>query len=263
MMSTKVNNFSKIQSNTEDPDFREKRNRFIILSFRDIADRDYISARVLFRNGLYEQFQWCGLQALEKYLKAILLFHDQPAKFGHEPSKLLEQVKKLPRFKEAFSETTESSCEFFQHEGNNRYFSKLHQIQGDKLMALDQTVFEIRRLCDDYNFPHQSQKLRDDEQKQLDFVLSDKIWQAMPLLRLKPRGFMEEVLDNKKHETLRKQLIWKNFYFANRRRTTIRRSGFKKWSRPAHHIYPEIHSWVAEHVRLSLEDKNMMKVACK
>jgi len=259
-----VSDRSKAQFETDDPGFRMKRNSFITLSFRDIADRDYISARILFRNGLYEQFQWCGLQALEKYLKAILLFHDQPVtKFGHDPCKLLEHVKKLPRFKEAFSETTESSCEFFQHEGNNRYFSKLHQIQGDKLTTLDQTVFETRRICDDYNFPHQSQKLREHEQKQIDFVLSNKIWQAKPRFRFQYKGFLEEVLDNKKHETLRKQLIWKNFYFANRRRTTIRRSGFKKWSRPAHHMYPEIHSWVEEHVRLSVEDKQLMREACK
>ena len=253
-----------MKPHSTDPEFHKKRNSFITLSFRDVADRDYISARILFRNGLYEQFQWSGLQAIEKYLKAILLFHDRPVKkIGHEPTILLEEVKKIPRFEMAFSEITDSCCAFLEREGVNRYFSQAHRMEGDQLHALDRSVFEIRRLCDDYNFPHQSQKLREHEQKQLDIVLSDKIWDAKPRFRFQYKGFLEEVLDTKRHETLRKQLIWMNFYFANRKRTTIRRPNFKKWARPAHHMYPEIHEWVEDHVKLSAQDKLQMREVCK
>ncbi|CUB05958.1 HEPN domain-containing protein [Marinomonas fungiae] len=42
--------------------------------FRKQADFDYISARVNFRLGLRQQFLWSAQQAIEKYLKAILLF---------------------------------------------------------------------------------------------------------------------------------------------------------------------------------------------
>ncbi|WP_107804507.1 HEPN domain-containing protein [Nitrosomonas oligotropha] len=55
-------------------------NDFATRSFRDIADQDYIAARLSYRHGLYSQFHWQSLQALEKYLKAILLYNRIEAK---------------------------------------------------------------------------------------------------------------------------------------------------------------------------------------
>jgi hypothetical protein len=53
-------------------DLTVRLNQFASL-FRDIGDEDYISARANYQLRLREQFFWAGLQALEKYLKAILL----------------------------------------------------------------------------------------------------------------------------------------------------------------------------------------------
>ena len=47
-------------------------NDFAIRSFRDIADGDYIAARMAYRAMLPVQFLWSSQQALEKYLKCIL-----------------------------------------------------------------------------------------------------------------------------------------------------------------------------------------------
>ena len=47
--------------------------------FRNIADKDYIAARLCYRNGLVPQFHWQALQAIEKYLKAILLINRYPS----------------------------------------------------------------------------------------------------------------------------------------------------------------------------------------
>jgi hypothetical protein len=46
---------------------------FIDKSFRDAADEDYIAARTVSRLGLNRPFLWSSLQAVEKYIKAILL----------------------------------------------------------------------------------------------------------------------------------------------------------------------------------------------
>ncbi|MCA1796649.1 MAG: HEPN domain-containing protein [Geobacteraceae bacterium] len=54
-------------------------NDFATRSFRDVADQDYIAARLSYRHGLYPQFHWQSLQALEKYLKAILLYNREQA----------------------------------------------------------------------------------------------------------------------------------------------------------------------------------------
>lgn len=45
-------------------------NLYIQESFRDMADKDYIAARVSYRYGLAYPFLWLALQAIEKYLKA-------------------------------------------------------------------------------------------------------------------------------------------------------------------------------------------------
>ena len=47
-------------------------NLFAIRSFRDVADNDYIAARLAYRAHLPGQFLWSCEQAIEKYLKFIL-----------------------------------------------------------------------------------------------------------------------------------------------------------------------------------------------
>lgn len=55
-------------------------NDFARRSFRDMADGDYILARLAHRNRLIPRFIWNSQQAIEKYLKAILLFHRSACK---------------------------------------------------------------------------------------------------------------------------------------------------------------------------------------
>jgi len=53
-------------------------NEFALRSFRDVADGDYIAARMAYRAELLVQAFWASQQALEKYLKSILLFSEEP-----------------------------------------------------------------------------------------------------------------------------------------------------------------------------------------
>jgi len=69
-------------------------NDFANRSFRDHADQDYIMARIAYLKEFDQQFRWCALQALEKYLKAILLYNRVSAKgIGHNLVKGLNRVK--------------------------------------------------------------------------------------------------------------------------------------------------------------------------
>ena len=54
-------------------------NDFAIRCFRDIEDGDYVSARMAYRAGLTMQYLWASQQAIEKYLKCILLPNRIPA----------------------------------------------------------------------------------------------------------------------------------------------------------------------------------------
>jgi hypothetical protein len=55
-------------------------NSFAFRSFRDVADADYIVARMAYRAQLPMQFFWASQQAIEKYLKCILFIRRVPAK---------------------------------------------------------------------------------------------------------------------------------------------------------------------------------------
>lgn len=60
-------------------------NSFATQSFRDQADRDYIVSRLACRYELFPQFLWSAHQAIEKYLKAILVYNRVKAKnVGHD-----------------------------------------------------------------------------------------------------------------------------------------------------------------------------------
>ena len=70
-------------------------NVFAIRSFRDVADYDYIAARMAYRAQLVPQFLWSSLQALEKYLKCILLLNRiKSTKPTHSLKALLDLLRK-------------------------------------------------------------------------------------------------------------------------------------------------------------------------
>ena len=72
-------------------------NSYIDASFRDTADRDYISARLAYRHRLEQPFLWSALHSIEKYLKAILLYNGESAqKLSHDILKAYQRVLTIP-----------------------------------------------------------------------------------------------------------------------------------------------------------------------
>jgi len=72
-------------------------NDFAIRSFRDVADYDYIAARMTYRTSLFSQFLWSGLQAVEKYLKCLLLLNRMEAK------KIVHNLAKIHRYGQRYA----------------------------------------------------------------------------------------------------------------------------------------------------------------
>jgi len=68
-------------------------NDFALRSFRDMADGDYIAARMACRAALLPQFLWASQQAVEKYLKCILLLNRIDAREAyHDLGKALDRI---------------------------------------------------------------------------------------------------------------------------------------------------------------------------
>ena len=101
-------------------------NDFAIRCFRDTGDGDYIAARLALQAGLATQAIWSGLQAVEKYLKCMLLLRRVSSKgVGHKIAEGLRLVNDrlgydivLPDHEQAVFNHLAESC-------GDRYLSRL------------------------------------------------------------------------------------------------------------------------------------------
>lgn len=115
-------------------------NGYAIDAFRDVADQDYISARMSFDAELYDQFFWQSLQAMEKYFKAILLLNRIKAKkLGHSLSKALDKTNELP-FEISLSKPTYELIKHLDKFAYDRYRTTSYNSIGAKLPDLDRAV---------------------------------------------------------------------------------------------------------------------------
>jgi HEPN domain-containing protein len=97
-------------------------NDFAIRSFRDVADCDYIAARLSFRAQLVPQFLWQSLQAIEKYLKCILVLNRIKAPRSHDLSKLLDAFEQSKKFEVRLSPDTHKFLQYLDTYGRFRYY---------------------------------------------------------------------------------------------------------------------------------------------
>jgi HEPN domain len=137
------------------------------------ADENYITARWCVNSHLYTDFFWLTVHALEKYLKAVLLYNGMSARtYSHNIAKLYDAVEKfagklLPKDLSVpewctplpNSLPTKRFVQYLYRRGNadNRY--ALHGYtsrQPRDLFMVDGLVFAVRRLIcslDDRAFP--------------------------------------------------------------------------------------------------------------
>lgn len=174
-----------------------------------IADEDYIAARTLYRNGFWEQFILLAQQAIEKYIKAVLLYHRVPnKKGGHDLEILIGEIEEIPVIKDfltmadvqldlIWSRTKPlvfkfNGAEYFKYGMGCFYY------EGHQLFVLDNFVFLFRRFC---KYPELHQ-----------FDMSTKI--RMPRVS---SGHIESVRSKKKPFNQYKNLRWKNRYIYKRK----------------------------------------------
>jgi HEPN domain-containing protein len=226
-------------------------NNFAIRSFRDTADQDYIAARLACRAGLIPQFHWSALQAIEKYLKGILLLNRIVAKnVRHDLERALTYAEKLS-FRIELSKGSRELIKLLDTCGRFRYLETSWSMYGPRLCLLDQAVWEVRRYCQvlDFEgvFPDGSRRnLLAANLKAI--TASEKSPHRFHLMA----GRLEEIVAKKAHPA-RAALIWQNFYFGPRGRKTVRmRTGFSAVNAPLS-LHPEILDEVLRYVFLPKE----------
>lgn len=219
--------------------------------FREQADKDYIAARSCYRMKLREQFLWASLQACEKYLKATLLFNERsarydPAKynpqkkhnpeFGHNLCWLFENVKRIGDLPLGKAVWLKEFFEYLTTFGNNRYLSKSTYAFGDELRRLDEAVWLLRRVCQNFDWtPDRANAVN------LRPVLLAQV--ADPLNRKNPAryrplgaidGFVEKILKAPADNPTRQALVWNNMFFGNKQRHSVAYSRLSSSENPPH-----------------------------
>jgi HEPN domain-containing protein len=219
-----------------------------VRDLRDTADEDYIAARITSRLGLYRNSAWCGLQALEKYLKVILLYSDQSVKRfrSHSLSKLLAAVERLPRISFELPDDCREFVTYLDEQGPNRYGDIPEYGEGLELFKLDRLVWHVRRYSQDFLLlPGDDSRYPGESAKRLAGVPGERSWATLSVFGLW-QGFLEGVLEKPDH-SLRPYLVWKNKYYSIKKRSAIRFTRVIRFKRSALIMRPEILLPVLEH----------------
>ncbi len=211
-----------------------------------MADRDYIAARMANRALLIPQFLWSAQQAVEKYIKYILLVHRIKAtKVKHDIHKALDFAKQAP-----FTMDLSPHCLEFINTvaelGEYRYLDVSYFVEGYALVDLDRAVWELRRYCQLLD----ARQAASSEQLERIELAKEQIRQS----RTRPPhefkllgGYLENVLASRKHAA-RPPLIWNNAFFGDRKRKTVRAHDHFIGENAPLYLFPQMLDQLLEYV---------------
>jgi HEPN domain-containing protein len=224
-------------------------NDFALRSFREIADGDYIAARLSFRAQLIPQFLWQSLQAIEKYLKCILVLNRIKAPRSHSLEELISAFDRAKKFDIRLSAETRKFLVYLDTYGRFRYYETPYYTTGNELFRLDRAVWEVRRYARVLDY--KVRLLSGQEVLGLDIELrgNEHAEKRPPQEFSIMGGHLEKVLAKKDHPS-RPALIWNNLYFGHSRRKSVQYRRFSQSGNSPLSLHPEILDEVLKYVFL-------------
>lgn len=224
-------------------------NDFAIRSFRDIADGDYISARLAFRAQLIPQFLWASLQALEKYLKCILVLNRIRAPRGHDLDELLRALAATPKFQLQLSKKSSDFMAHLDTYGRHRYYETPYFILGSEIISLDRVVWEVRRYARVLDYDITTPEGKKINLLDLELEANERARKSAPHEFQIIGGRLESIIAKPNHPA-REPLLWQNAFFGRRPRKTIRLPGRMEGGNSPLSLHPEILDEVLKYVFL-------------
>jgi len=241
------------------------KQNIVFESFVNMADKDYINARFNFRNAMIEHFYWNALQAIEKYLKSILLFNGRSSKKqSHFITKILKKILTVNLQYFVLSEDSKKFIETVESHGMNRYFSTSTYIKGDELYKLDRVVWELRRYC---YYPEVCIINEEDSYwfKEVDNI--NDHYKYRPNCSINMKSILYKVLEDRKHK-LHSILVWNNPYFTLKKRIKIKGTPLKAENTVIDAIIDtnmisveekkEIIDWIKNNIKLSNDEQKYL-----
>lgn len=224
-------------------------NDFATRSFRDVADEDYIVARLAFRARLIPQFLWGSLQALEKYLKCMLVLNRIPASRGHDLGQILAAFEINKPFELRLSARSKKFVEFLDTYGRHRYFESSWYVMGGEIVDLDRAVWEVRRYARIMRYEFHGKDGSKVNTLPIELSRNTEAESHHPQDFHIMGGRLESILEKKDHPA-REPLVWQNGFFGKSHRKSIRlRSGLEAANSPLT-LHPELLDEVLKYVWL-------------
>lgn len=224
-------------------------NDFAIRSFRDTADCDYIAARLSFRAQLVPQFLWQSLQAIEKYLKCILVLNRIKAPKSHDLSKLLDAFERSGKFEICLSSDTHKFLQYLDTYGRFRYYEMPYYSIGNELFRLDAAVWELRRYARVLDYNVKSPCGTEVNLLALELKINEQAMDKAPQDFSIIGGHLEKVVATSNHPS-RVGLIWHNLKFGKRCRNSVSYTRTSMSGNSPLSLHPEILDEVLKYVFL-------------
>jgi HEPN domain-containing protein len=200
-------------------DLTVRLNQFATL-FRDIGDEDYISARANYQLHLREQFFWAGLQALEKYLKAILLHNGRSTlNYGHNLPELSKAVRQISHLKFQIPVGVEQFLTRLRDLGDNRYMSTDTYVRPENLIELDEGVWNIRAYCRFVRVTVKNGSIDLTGHYVSNINSRNSLKDPRRFKPISDDGFLVDVLARPRTDAVRRVLVWHNRFFGSGRVT--------------------------------------------
>ncbi|WP_461519726.1 HEPN domain-containing protein [Porticoccus sp.] len=198
------------------------KNEFARRSFRDVADQDYVAARLSHRAQLREPFLWSALQAVEKYFKAILLFNDKSSKgVGHDLHEAMRRIEVISDIGFKLPQDVREFVLYLDKFGENRYLEYSAHLKPHALMELDRCIWHIRKYCFYMRGTAKSSSGKIIDLFPLNVAkINEGSYEETPHKYQILGGYLEGLI--KENKPASESLIWNNFYFGRRRRKQIK-----------------------------------------
>lgn len=221
-------------------------NTFATDIFRKQADCDYIAARANYRMKLRQQFLWSAHQAIEKYLKAILLFNGKSSRYytptgaskrkdlGHNLDALIEEVRKITLLKFEIEPDDRKFLSYLSLQGGaNRYLSTSAYNTFDAIHRLDRLVWHIRRYCqyisDRGLF---CREVVPGMQEAVVCSINDPSLKKSPHSFALLAGELESVIKRDPKDPTRRALLWANLFYGKKKRLRVTYDSFSSTEIP-------------------------------
>lgn len=213
-------------------------NNFAIRAFRDIADQDYIAARLAARAGLIPQFLWSSLQAFEKYFKCVLLLNRiSSIGLGHRIEDALKLVRKDVSYVGDLKPDQHGVFGQVAEYGEDRYLIGSYEAQGPLLPQLDAAIWDVRRYCQPV-LSHSAATV--DEQRHLDLSLKALVSFRSEPHRFKIAGGLLETVVSVQNHPAHTALCWQNAFYGKNKRPTVSAQMYMEFSNAPLYLYPEM-----------------------